>query len=117
MSKRDAQRVLDILERSDSIAQIVGEGEEKYLQENMRVAAMERHIEIIGEASSHLSEETKSFYSKIPWWDIVGLRNRLAHQYGRIDKSELWILAISEIPAWAQYLREKPLAGEVKGAS
>ncbi len=40
-----------------------------------------KEIEIIGEAASKISEETKLKYDHIPWQDIVGMRYRLIHGY------------------------------------
>ena len=35
-------------------------------------AAAQRWIEVLGEAASHVSEETKSAHPNIPWRDIIG---------------------------------------------
>ena len=42
-------------------------------------------IEVIGEASRSVSESFKEKYPKIPWQQITGTRNRLAHGYIDVD--------------------------------
>jgi uncharacterized protein with HEPN domain len=37
-------------------------------------------MEIIGEASNHISEETKSKFSSIQWAQIIGMRNVFVHE-------------------------------------
>ena len=42
-------------------------------------------ISIIGEASSRISPELKKRHNYIPWQDIVSMRNRIIHEYGKVD--------------------------------
>jgi len=44
-----------------------------------------RPLEIIGEASAKISKGFRKTHSEIPWREMVGLRNRLIHEYLRID--------------------------------
>ena len=60
-------------------------------------------MEIIGEASNHLSTELKSKFSDIEWTQIVGMRNVFAHEYFGIDSSLVWDIIKNDIPA----LKEK----------
>jgi len=46
--------------------------------------AVERRIEVIGEAARHISESFKIMHPEIPWRRIIGQRNILAHEYGEI---------------------------------
>lgn len=49
-----------------------------------------RLVEIIGEASAKVSEETRSRHSSIAWREIVGTRNRLIHGNDFVDHDILW---------------------------
>jgi uncharacterized protein with HEPN domain len=60
--------------------------------------AIIRHIEIIGEASGKVSDETKMKYSFIPWTDIKGMRNKLIHDYFGVDVDEVWKVIQKDIP-------------------
>lgn len=61
--------------------------------------AVERILEIIGEAVNRISEQTlaKSNHS-IPWRDIVDFRNLVTHEYFRVDYTMIYKLATEEIP-------------------
>ncbi|MEM1280738.1 MAG: HepT-like ribonuclease domain-containing protein [Cyanobacteria bacterium P01_H01_bin.152] len=41
--------------------------------------AIVRLLEIIGEAATHVSAESKAQLSTLPWPQIVGMRNRIVH--------------------------------------
>lgn len=61
--------------------------------------AVERILEIIGEAVNKTSKETlaKSNQS-IPWRDIVDFRNLVSHEYFRVDYTMVYKLATEEVP-------------------
>jgi len=44
----------------------------------------------IGELVNHLSDDFKSNHSEIPWRQIKGMRNYVAHEYGSIDLDIVW---------------------------
>ncbi len=58
-----------------------------------------RHIQIIGEAVSRLSAETKQKHPHVPWREIIAMRNILVHGYFQIDVNEIWNTAQRDIPA------------------
>lgn len=51
----------------------------------MRLDAVIRNLEVIGEASRGVSEETRSAHPEIAWREIAGLRDVLIHHYFGID--------------------------------
>jgi uncharacterized protein with HEPN domain len=61
-------------------------------------AALERFVEIIGEAAGRMSEERKAAVSGIPWRQITGMRNRLVHGYGAVDRDVLWDVIHDDLP-------------------
>ena len=58
--------------------------------------AIERLIEIVGEAARRVSVTFQAAHPEIPWRDIIGQRNVLAHDYGDIDPRRLWQAATVE---------------------
>jgi uncharacterized protein with HEPN domain len=46
--------------------------------------------QIIGEAAARVSDDTRNSVGDVPWTQLIGLRNRLVHDYGRIDRDVLW---------------------------
>jgi len=67
-------------------------------------AAMERFIEVIGEAASRVSETTREKLSAVPWYEIVGMRNRLIHGYASVDHDVVWAVITIDLPALAAAL-------------
>lgn len=58
-----------------------------------------RQFTIIGEAARRVSDETKEMYPNIEWYLIVGMRNRLVHDYRGIDLIEVWRTIQVDIPS------------------
>ncbi len=46
---------------------------------------VERNLEILGEAARRISRDIQEQYTAIPWADIIGTRNVIAHDYERIS--------------------------------
>ena len=60
--------------------------------------ALVRAVEIIGEAASKVSPETRLATPAIPWTRIVAMRNRLIHAYFDVDRDILWRTVREELP-------------------
>ncbi|MCD7820452.1 MAG: DUF86 domain-containing protein [Lachnospiraceae bacterium] len=60
----------------------------------------------IGELTTHLTDEMKKTYTKMPWNQIKALRNIVAHNYGKIDREILLETLIQDIPELQIYCRE-----------
>jgi uncharacterized protein with HEPN domain len=58
--------------------------------------ALERLMELLGEAARRVSGESRAAHPEIPWRKIIGLRNILAHEYGTIDHRRLFLAAAEE---------------------
>ena len=68
----------------------------EFEKDRMRKLAVERQLEVIGQAANKISKETQDVLKNIPWGNIIGLRNKLAHDYGEILAERIW--AISNNP-------------------
>ena len=53
---------------------------------------------VIGEASIHVPEATRNAMPTIPWMQLRGLRNRLAHAYFSLDPIMIYVTATTSIP-------------------
>lgn len=53
-------------------------------------SAVRHQFEILGEAANSVSEKTQKTLPNIPWKQIVGLRNRLIHEYFDVDYDIIW---------------------------
>ena len=65
-----------------------------------------RNIELIGEAATHIPETVRNSNADIPWRDIIGVRNRLAHGYLHISDSVIWSIIQDAIPEILPKLRQ-----------
>lgn len=61
-----------------------------FLASELHQDAVIRALEIIGEAANRISETTRSQHPEIPWMQVVGMRNRLVHEYFRINLGAVW---------------------------
>jgi uncharacterized protein with HEPN domain len=69
-----------------------------YVGDPMRRMAVERALEILGEAARRVSESFRKAHPEIPWRDLVGQRNVLAHDYGEIKQDRIWETATQHAP-------------------
>ena len=60
--------------------------------------AILKAVEIIGEAASRISEETKAKHPEIPWTEIIGMRNRLVHGYFAVRLDRVWRTVQDDLP-------------------
>jgi uncharacterized protein with HEPN domain len=71
----------------------------EFVENRMVRYAVERQLMVIGEAANHVSEKFQDEHPEIPWRQVVGQRNVLAHEYGDIKIERIWSAATINIPA------------------
>jgi uncharacterized protein with HEPN domain len=98
--ERDAGYLWDMLDSARTVRDFVaGVRFEEFLRDRKLQLAIERSVEIIGEASRRISEEFKQAHPEIPWRRIIAQRNVLAHEYGEIKQERMWLVATVHVPA------------------
>ena len=108
LSDRDKSYIYDMLNYSLEIAEIIkDETHHSFLQNRIKRLAVERLIEIIGEAANHVSKEIIENNDDIPWSRIIGLRNKIVHDYGEILTDRIWKIASESIPELIQIIKSK----------
>jgi uncharacterized protein with HEPN domain len=60
--------------------------------------AIERQLEIIGEAANHLSEKIRLDNTEIEWRKVIAFRNFIVHEYFGIDLELVWDIVVNKIP-------------------
>src|SRR6478609_5472474 len=92
MSKRDLKLLLeDILECSGKIKKYTkGYTYDDFINDDKTVDAVVRNFEIIGEASSNIDNDFKTFNPQVNWRDMKTLRNRMIHDYTGVDYEIVW---------------------------
>ena len=106
--KSDYKLVWDMLEAARTVVELTGELDLAAYERNKTIRlAVERSIEIIGEAARHRSPEFLHRHNDIPWEAIVRTRHVMAHDYGEIEHDKVWRIATTHIPALV--LRLQPI--------
>lgn len=77
---------------------IAGVEFDSFIQDKMRVDAVLRNIEIIGEAAKNIPNHIRKKHPGIPWRRIVGLRNIVIHEYFGVDLENIWKIITENIP-------------------
>ena len=99
MSRSDEQRLDDMREQCAPVATLVGRGRAAFDEDPAIFPALERTLEILGEAAGRVSDEGREVFPSIPWRDVVRLRDRLAHHYHRVEPDQIWTIATQSVPA------------------
>jgi uncharacterized protein with HEPN domain len=97
-----------LLQGCDRILQYTsGMTHDRFLADSMAQDAVMRNIEILGEATRNLLDcmpNLLSVYPEIPWMDIYGMRNRIAHGYFFINLELVWAVAVVNVPELRQQI-------------
>lgn len=102
---RNPAYLWDIIEAAKDVQQFIKDvAWHEYVQNRMLKSAIERKLEIIGEASRRISETFRRDHPEVPWKSMIGLRNVLAHEYGEILHERLWHVATNLIPTLIEQL-------------
>ncbi|GET44290.1 HepT-like ribonuclease domain-containing protein [Microseira wollei] len=96
---RDNASLLDIVQAAQRVLQFAsGLNREELGADVMRQSAILYQIAIMGEATKRLSREFRAAHPEIPWDDVAGMRDIIAHQYDRIDLDIVWQVIEHNIP-------------------
>ena|SRR2546421_5678048 len=100
MSKRDTHATLSQIAEHGRHAQDLCAGKTlaDFLTDWKSVLALERALEILGEAVKRLPAELCEAYPAVPWRLVAGMRDRLSHGYDEIDYEILWNAVHDDLP-------------------
>ncbi|PKQ27479.1 MAG: hypothetical protein CVT63_07800 [Candidatus Anoxymicrobium japonicum] len=98
------RHMLDYSRRA--LAMIEGRSREELNTDEMLCLALTRLMEIVGEAATRISRAGQERHERIPWAQIVGLRNRLIHGYDAVDLDILWDIVQQDLPPLIAELQE-----------
>ena len=101
--ERDPAHLWDMLEAARDIVNFT---ENLTLEEflatgrdrEIRRLAVERELEILGEAARRVSMRFRDVHPEIPWKEIVGLRNVISHEYDKVNYAEIYGIVRQQIP-------------------
>lgn len=99
MSNRDWELLLeDIVESADKIFIYTNKlSFDEFSTNSLVIDAVVRNLEIIGEASKNVPVDIQEKFSDVPWRKLKGIRNRIVHEYFRIDVTIIWFIIQNEL--------------------
>lgn len=99
MKKRDDIYLSQIADRILKIrSHLRGVSKARFSSSELHRSAIVRELEVIGEAARFVSHDTKDKFPAVPWPQLIGMRNRLIHEYFDVDFDIVWNVARVEIP-------------------
>lgn len=105
MSRSDVVYLSDILESVETILKYTeNKTEFEFTQDLMLQDAVIRRFEIIGEASSKISESIKTLNPGIQWRLLKEMRNKLIHEYFGISPATVYSTIRLDLPILKQQL-------------
>jgi uncharacterized protein with HEPN domain len=96
--KSDAVYLRHILDASDKVAAYVRVGHDDFIAQSHWQDAVIRQLEIVGEATKHLTTDLRARHPEIPWRRIAGLRDVLIHDYLGVDLEAVWSITQRDLP-------------------
>ena len=107
MSKRQTNFLLeDIIEAIEKIQQYIsGLSYQQFVRDDKTIDAVVRNFSVIGEAASQLPVAAKKKYAQIPWHQVIGLRNRVIHEYFGVDLAIVWKIIHTDLDGLRKKIR------------
>ncbi|NKE09828.1 MULTISPECIES: HepT-like ribonuclease domain-containing protein [Kocuria] len=105
MSRDPAQRIDDVLEAIERCTRYVVALQDDFTDVEMVEDAIERNLQIIGEAVTHLPADITGAHLEVPWSQIRGFRNILVHQYFGVDVEVVRDVVVTHLPQLREVLR------------
>lgn len=107
MPPSDLVRLRHMLEAArEAVAFAAGNTAQDLKSNRILSLALVKCIEIIGEAATKVTVETRTAYAQIPWVDIVGMRHRLIHVYFEVDLERVCDTIAVDLPPLIESLEE-----------
>ena len=108
MTDEVRKRLLDAYGACEAIHQFIGDVDfATYESDLLLRSAVERQLEIIGEALGQAADENEELEERIPAIPrIVALRNRVIHGYDSVDDEIVWDIVQNNVPALRSQLQD-----------
>lgn len=107
--ERDIEVLKQILEYCNCCIRLVarfGKDFNTFCNDEAYYSAVNFQVYQACEHCSHLSELFRDNHPEIPWDDILGMRIRFAHIYGKMDFDIIWNTVINNLPELAEFCKK-----------
>ena len=97
--RSDDALLLDMLIAARRVERFVeGMTYPEFQDDDMAQSAVIRELQVLGEAARLVSKETRDVLNGIDWRTMIGMRNRLVHEYFAIRLDVVWQTTQDDIP-------------------
>ena len=98
MRRSTADRISDALEAMAAAERFAEASAPLFEGDEQALYAVRYAFVVIGEALGHVPDEVRAAHPAVPWRQIVGMRNRIAHDYLGVDRDLVWRTVTEEFP-------------------
>ena len=110
-----APRLIDIIEAIELIrSEMAGVTLRAFKSDRRKRWLVERGIEIVSEASRHLTAELKARHPEIPWPKVAGIGNVLRHNYEHVAHDILWHVVHGNLAPLEKVCRDELAAEQAR---
>jgi len=107
MDDRNVRNIKKIIGYAEKILSYCSAlSEDTFLTDGILVEACVFNLIQIGESTRRLDDDFTNKYANIPWHEIIGLRNRIVHDYSGIDQLQIWHIISEELLELIQQLNK-----------
>jgi uncharacterized protein with HEPN domain len=101
MSRHDDEvRLRHMLDAArKAVALTAGKTRVQVAADEISQLALARLLEIVGEAAGKVSPAFREAHPELPWDEMAGLRNRLAHAYFDVDLDVILDIVANDLPS------------------
>ncbi|OGY33594.1 MAG: hypothetical protein A3I08_04215 [Candidatus Andersenbacteria bacterium RIFCSPLOWO2_02_FULL_46_11] len=105
--KDDRVYVQHVLESIGKVEKfIAGNSYEDFVADEKTVSAVLHELMIIGEAATCLSGQFREHNPQIPFNEVIGMRNRIVHEYLAVRLETVWQTCKEDLPILKKSLEE-----------
>ena len=105
MPPEDLVRLQHMLDAAEAAIEFMQGRDRSALEhDRMLLFAVVRAVEVLGEAATKVTAETRERHADLPWRAASSMRNRLIHGYFDIDREIVWVTVTAELPALVKKL-------------
>ena len=109
-------RLGDILTSAERAVRYAhGHNRDSFAGDQLTIDAVVRNLEVIGEAVRHVPAAVAEQYPHIPWDEMRGMRNILAHEYAYVNVEIVWLTVQRSLPPLIEDLRQLRDSGVFPG--
>jgi uncharacterized protein with HEPN domain len=90
------QDILDAIVKAEQFIEGMNFG--SFCEDDKTVFAVVRALEIIGEATKKIPDKVRDNYPNLPWREMAGLRDKLAHDYFGVNLDVVWKTVTDDLP-------------------